>query len=509
LRTRRKTGDRNMKGMKVSGAGKEAGKSARRGFTLSYYNAVFFIVLSSALVLAVPHIFRFVSGNSTFPGEFPYYNARIAEAFQKQGVINYDYLSYGGRPYFFDPYHVLLADAGRIFGIENASRIVPYLLGILSSLLFLIIVRSMGFGIRMTFISTMLFVLSPLYIDTFVFSRSSSFAIFLFFLGFYLFTKDSFLVNLASMAIFLSMPLFGIPHVVASVVILLAYSIKFGKLRRYAAIFLPVILFSSIYLMPLLTAYTPGTFSVPGHDLLSTFIAGVGTQAGISIFVIILSFIGIFSTWKLKYGLFPSYAAMLALIAGTAFDKDFVLYLNILASVLAASAFLRLIRIKWEIRLVKNITLLVIVCGILFNTVSHIAFAVRSVPDQSTMDALKWLGDNRQEGTSFVLSDYSNGFWIEYWSHLPAFMDSSKYVIGSAQRYNVSDTIFHSYDLKKTRSLLVTNNIHYIYIDGVMKDGKIWKKPDEGLLLLLENNESFKNIYTDADKEIWEVLYTR
>ena len=39
-----------------------------------------------------------------------------------------------------------------------------------------------------------------------------------------------------------------------------------------------------------------------------------------------------------------------------------------------------------------------------------------------------------------------------------------------------------------------------------MKEGEVWSKPDEGMLLLLKDNQSFRNIYDYNGNEIWEVI---
>ena len=73
-------------------------------------------------------------------------------------------------------------------------------------------------------------------------------------------------------------------------------------------------------------------------------------------------------------------------------------------------------------------------------------------------------------------------------------------------RYEISEEIFQSRDLKTVVSLLSQNNIRYIFIDEKMKEGLVWKRPDQGMLLLLKNNETFKNIYDQDNMEIWEVI---
>ena len=38
-----------------------------------------------------------------------------------------------------------------------------------------------------------------------------------------------------------------------------------------------------------------------------------------------------------------------------------------------------------------------------------------------------------------------------------------------------------------------------------MKEGKVWAKPDQGLLFLLRNNQAFAKVYDSNGMEIWQV----
>ena len=39
-----------------------------------------------------------------------------------------------------------------------------------------------------------------------------------------------------------------------------------------------------------------------------------------------------------------------------------------------------------------------------------------------------------------------------------------------------------------------------------MVDGLVWGDEDEGLLFLLQNDETFKNVYNSPNIQIWEVI---
>ncbi len=476
-------------------------------FQLTNFYALLFILLSSSFILAIPHTIRFFQYDNVMPGSISYYNTRMAEMFESQGVINYDSLSYGGRPYFFDPYHLLIAKVGKYISILAATKLIPFILGVISSLLFFLILKNFGISVKHNFLATILFVFSPIYIDSFVFSQSFSFAILLFLLAFYLFMKENIFVNFVSMILFLTMPLFGIAHVICSTLLILFYAIKYSKMKKFWWVFTPVLVFSIIYLIPLYTQYYVPNPSFVYHNLFSLFISGLGIYPGISLFSIISFFIAIFMTWTHKKELYPIYLLSSLFIIGALFIKSFILYLNLIVSIFAAITILKLSKAKWEIKLIKNLTILVLICGILFSTVSEISIIVTAQPDSQIMSSLTWLSKNAVNRNAIVLSHYSNGYIIEYWSKLPVFMDENYNFYSDAQlRYNISNEIFYSRDLKKTKALMSINHITYIYINNEMKSGKVWVKPEEGLLLLLKDNETFNMIYNNSDSEIWQFL---
>ena len=74
------------------------------------------------------------------------------------------------------------------------------------------------------------------------------------------------------------------------------------------------------------------------------------------------------------------------------------------------------------------------------------------------------------------------------------------------ERFNDTNTIFYSRSLEQTTSLLDKYNVKYIWIDKKMNSGLVWTKKDQGLLFLFRNKETFKNIYSYSEIEIWEYL---
>jgi len=103
------------------------------------------------------------------------------------------------------------------------------------------------------------------------------------------------------------------------------------------------------------------------------------------------------------------------------------------------------------------------------------------------------------------LSHFSNSFWIQKIAERPTFIDPTlKNNPLYDPLFNTTDIIFYSRNIDITTSLLNKNNITYIWIDKDMKNQKVWTKPDQGLLFLLENSKIFKKVYDRDSIEIWK-----
>ena len=145
-----------------------------------------------------------------------------------------------------------------------------------------------------------------------------------------------------------------------------------------------------------------------------------------------------------------------------------------------------------------------LLAGLIFSSISYIGRISSLPPDQPIINSLEWFS-TRSEG--IVLSHYENGFWIETVAKKPVFLDPLvAYSPNPNFKFNQSNEIFYSRNLKATKNLLSNYSISYIWIDKSMKQGKVWTKEEEGLLFLFRNNETFKNIYHSKEVEIWEVL---
>jgi len=221
---------------------------------------------------------------------------------------------------------------------------------------------------------------------------------------------------------------------------------------------------------------------------------------GFGIFSVLLAVVGFISTWKQKYSYWQLYLGVsFAYVAALWLDQNPNAYLGFVVAFFAGLGFMALVKMKWQLTRLRDLTLLLVVCGMLFSSISYAKRLVESQPDQGIVEALEFLKTQEQ---GIVLSYYSYGYWIEYFSGKPAFVDDTP-TSNTKMSLNVSQEIFASRNLRYTKALLDSYNISYIFIDDRMKSGLVWVKEEEGLLFLFRNNETFKNIYSNPDTELW------
>jgi len=285
------------------------------------------------------------------------------------------------------------------------------------------------------------------------------------------------------------------------IVILLAHLIK--EKSKKAIILLSIIILISAVFMPVY--FQEKTEVLPKENILQSSISDLGALIGIGVFNILLAFIGFVLMWKKKKEHIFIFLPLLVMLISLFYLQPVIIYLNFMLAVLAGHAFIRIRNMDWQVKMIKNLTILLIICGLVFSTISYLNRVSNMQPDNEVINSLDWLKHySKQE--EIVFSHYSKGFWISSVAERPVVTDKMfEYYPDAEERFNDSLEIFYSRNLKNTRALLNKYNISYIWVDNEMKNGLVWEKEQQGLLFLFRNNETFKNIYNNQGIEIWEV----
>lgn len=465
-----------------------------------------FIIL--IVVLLGPYMIRFNQGNTNLIGTEPYYHAGLAEQILESGSLKeiareYD-LTYVKRTKVFTPYHFMLAGLALMTGVALASQLLPIIFGFLTVLVFYLILEQLEVEQYKRYIVLLLLAISPAFIYTYTFSNPHGAAIFFTLLAFYFFIKPKKMNLFFSLLSLTVVSLFSIFNSILAIFVILIYVFNSRKKEKWflASVFVlfvvSIIKFSDIYYNYLYS---------PDLQVFRTLISDLGGITGFGIFIFILAILGAVFYWKEKKIWYVFYIISAVLLASLSYMGNSTnLYLNFFVVIAASAGFLRLHNMRWKLRSVRNLTILVMICGLLFSTVSYMNVIVRLEPNQAVIDSLDWLEQNSEPG-SIVLSHYTNGYWIEEIAERPVLVDeyaTNKYK--PKFLYKVADSIFYSRNLKQAKEILANYDIKYIWINPGMRSGLVWEEENQGLLFLLRDTETFKKAYSRDGIEIWQVI---
>ncbi len=468
------------------------------------------LLLISVFVLITPQLIRFFQHSSIMAGDEPYYHARVARQIIEEGMPLEDEFIHGSRPYLFNPYHSVIALFSLVFGVIFASKLVPFVCGMLSVLFFYLILKRLGFGILNRIVISIVFILSPVFI--YIFSLSTPFCIIalLDLLGFYLFIqKEKWDFTLAVVVLSIA-SFFSLANLAIILITTLAY-VLFDKKkleRFYTLLFFISLIFLVYYIGIYFKFGMPLTKKLIEANLIQSFVADLGGMIGFSIFTLLLAVLGLAIAWKEKKKLYYVYLIMLFVVAISFLYNNAVVYSNFAISILAGIAFAALIRRKWELKLVRNLSIILLFCSILFSAVSYTVRISNEQPTSELMDALEWISQNSNEG-DVVFSHYTKGFWVQFHAQRPVVADSiTANYPDFKEKIRDSEVIFDSWDIKETRKLLQKHNASFVLITNDMAEGLVWEKPEQGLAYLLRNSETFKKVYSNSHAGVWRYIYS-
>lgn len=480
-------------------------------FKLRKRNVFAIMLIMLLVVLLVPTLSRFYVGNSSFVGSEPYYHYHITNELSKTGSVNIfdppggvEDKSYSERDVVFTPFHYLLAYLSYFISLAGAIRVLPLILGILSVLVFNMILKRFIDVDYKRHVILLLLVINPAFIYAFTVANPHCAAIFFTLLGFYLFMIDGKLFFWLSAMCFIVLSFFSLFNILLALLLIFSYVLYSRKrYNRMIVLFLFTIIASFASKVSLYYNYT----YTPKLNILSNLFSDLGGFIGFGIFTIILAWYSIFSGWKNKSAFFPFFVLGLVLFFSLFIVGNIAnMYLAFFVAFAAGVGLVRLYETDWAVKELRNLTLLVLFCGLLFSCASYVNRLAVSPPYESDIDALAWLGSNSFKD-GFVLSSYQNGYFISTVARNPVLADSfasSSY----DQRflYKIQDSIFESRKLLEVTSLLDSYNIDYVYVDEAMRSGQVWSRDGEGLLFVLRDKEHFEKVYDEGGVTIWRVI---
>ncbi len=444
-------------------------------FTKLYANRYFLLIILffGLVILLLPNILR----DSPFIiGEESFYHLRIAKDILKQGIVNYDELSFSGRNNFMElglGYSIALFSFITKLSVENSAMWLFLILGLVSLYLLYSIFKMLELEESMMTLPVL--ILSPPFIYLFtVINRYAIPLVLTLLIAYFLLKKRIYI----SIICFLLMPFFSYQF---SILVLLASFLYLLYAKKKKLLLFVSLLAILIFLLIL-------------NDFNFSFISDFGGNLGLGVFGVFIVLIGLGFFWKRKRFIGLYFICLLLFLLYLKFYW-IIFLLNILLCLLIAFSLLNLLKIEWESRLVRDLTVLLLVCGLLFSGVSFVKSLSDSMPNEELFEALNVIPDN-----SIVLSSIDKGHWISY-AGKKNVIDSFTNFKNYKERESDINTLFKTKDLKTAISILDKYNVNFILINEQMKHELFWE--DEGILYLLRYSNNFEKVYEKNNIEIW------
>lgn len=441
------------------------------------------LLLIAAIMLSFFHVLR-INENPTLPTYDLYYHLNKIQSEN----IEFNLLKETAYPIDF----ILSNYSNKIF----LMRLLPFIIGLLNVYLIYVIFREIIKDKKQQYITILIIILSPIFIYTHSVYNSLFLPLFFILLGILFVLKDRYFFSMISLfcALILNLNLF--------VIILFLLFVIYEKLKS-KNLFFPVLgLIAASYVF--ITINNPAfleTLSV--YFLLTTYISDFGALIGFGFFTLFLAAIGLILSWNEKNKNSILYYTLIALFICSLYDVHIILFIDLILSYYAGFALIKIWKSKWQSKILKNYVILLIICGLIFSAGSYLNRLANSKPNDAEILSLEWL--NNQKSTRNILSYYDYGFLIESISGKSPYTDKNYfYNSKDKKRILLTQEIFQSRNLEEITNFFNKNKIQYIWINSEMKNGLVWDKNDEGILLILKNSQNFIKKYDYLDIEIWE-----
>jgi hypothetical protein len=402
-----------------------------------------------------------------------------------------DQLSFSGREFSYASGGIYVTYfLKNIISKDLVYSYLPIILGLISLLLARDIFSKLEKNKRINIIFTYLLIFSTPFIYTFTNYVNESFTLFLLLLGIFFYLRS---YKSVSVVVLWFMSFFGFfPGLVALLTMgLLSYKDKIKYL--YYFLTLQII----YYFYSIFSRGFPSILNIRG-EILSNYLLDFGSAYGISFFLIIVAIFGLRTIWKQKYTYYKLYLALISLLVLSYFDSHLMIFLNLILVVLAAYGFNSFIKMKWEGKQIKVLTILILAIGILVSTFTYLSSVDNFNPNESLVEGL--IDINRD---SVVFSHYSNGVFINTISKNKNVLDSHFSYVDNVNRiYDDANKIFVSRRVGDVEELLVKYDIDYILITQWMKDN-IWVSDEDGLLFVLKHSQNINLEFSGDGVDIW------
>ena len=452
------------------------------------------LMLFSILLLSIVPFFRFLNNDGWPTGDETYYHMKMGEDLLDNIISERSLNSLN----LFDPFHIVIGLSGKIVGIKNTALFLPLIFGLITIALIFNILSIIFQSPKQRLLAAIFIATSPIFLTTFSQMITITWISLIMSSGIYFFIRHDKYQWLA----FIILPLlyfYNILHIIITILVIIFIGHKLNKKNQSTILcgILSILLLISLISKDIL--FHIRLLNI--LEIIEIMFADVGGQLGFSLFGIILAIVGIQYLWREKKIKIFSASMFIFLTIITIFSSQvYAIYLNIFISITAAIGFLKLTKREWRIISLRNITLFLLILGVVYSGTAIVAKNATAMPDSETMYALTWL-EQKSEPDSIILSQ-------QIYSNIIQEATKRRVITNDKKLPKISNDIEKLYQTRRIDvavSLIEKYDIDYIVIFEEMKRGLVWNKEDQGLLFLLESRENFKKVFENNKVTVWEI----
>ncbi len=463
--------------------------------------------LFSILTLSIIPIYRIQYFDGWPPGELVYSHMRMGQYIFTYGFPEQNPSLLLDVPFHFDPFDLLLGLAGTLFSFKIAALLLPPLLGLFTLFFFYRIIGLFFPHPKQHLLAGLFCLTNPVFLTLFTEATNLTFITFCLAAGSYFFLqKDR---SQYAAPFFFGMILFyGSAHIILTALLIFTLG-KMSSKPMYGnclSFIFVVCLVAQFFLSSLKLEMTFPAFLT----LLQQLLSDLGGKFGISVFALFISIFGAYTFWtERKVRAFPhAFFFILSTLFFTFFSASYyLLYLILPITVFATTGFFSLIRRQWKMENLRDLTIFLLILGIIFSATSTVSRTAAIEPDPEMMSALLWLKENSYENAIILTSEkYANT--VTYaterrviYDKIAAADPENELIVEEVQR------LFHTRDIDVALSFFEHYQIDYVIVFSDMSSGLIWNTNEEGLLFVLKNGKNFKKVFENNNVAIWSVQY--
>ncbi len=430
---------------------------------------------------------RYLSVGPLLVGDEPYRHAWVAQYLRESGLGKVSTGVANDSPEMPSAYDLLLFVSSAALGIPLSNILIPMLLSLISLYLFWRLLGRFGFSDRASLFAMVLFCASPFFLFSSLTGDDGILLMAIQLLFFVLFIDHSAFSFIGAICCSVLATTFGIAHLLLDLVYAIVVCQVQCKGDHKFLIYLLGTLLVVGSTLPFF-GFEPKSLLIGSRPDLS-IVSDFGSPLGVSVFVVLLGFFGMMVLFNRER--FAATAVVLLCLSAL-FTSQLIVYFSI-ALIFCAALFLDYLwKRDWAIPQLRNITLLLLVCGLIFSSVSFGVRWANSAPDKDMVAALVALS-TYSDKDSVVFSGVGDGIYISSIASRKVYLDRT--IPKDDLRQRQARALYDSYDLGYVKGVFAKEGITHIFIAPQMYQGEVWSRPGVGLSYLVQSNETFKNVY--------------